>query len=102
MTGRARNEKVPKGAWSGQPSALRSVVDLGELAADDVGAFEREEPGNWQRQDRPHRPLADNDKAAAVLGECPGRDKHVAGIGAGDDQVVRVMSDREPDRPRET
>ena len=52
---------------------LRGVVDLVELAADDVGVFEREQPGDRQRQDRPHGSLGDDDEAAAVLGQGPGR-----------------------------
>ncbi len=34
------------------------------------------------------------DETAAVLGQGAGTDQHVAGIGPGDDQVVRIVRDR--------
>ena len=87
---RERAERGLEGAAQG----VGRVVHLVELAADGVGVLEREQPGDGQRQQGPHRPARGGDEAAAVLGQRPGAGEHVAGVGAGDDQVVRIVGDR--------
>ena len=94
MTGRARNESVPNGASSGQPSACAARLTVFELAADLIGVVEREQTGDGKRQDRLHLAARGGDETAAVLGQGTRTHQHIAGIGPRDDQVVRIVRDR--------
>ena len=69
MTGKARNDSVPKGAASGHPSACCRPVDLFQLTRNLIGLIERQQAGDRQRQDRLHVTRRGGDETAAVFSQ---------------------------------
>ncbi len=93
MTGKARNDSVPKGAASGHPSACAARLTSSSSRADLIGLIERQQAGDRQRQDRLHVTRRGGDETAAVFREGSSTDEHVARIGTSNDQVVRIVRD---------
>ena len=69
---------------------------VGDLARRPVG----QQPGQRQRDGRPHLPAGGDDEPAAQLGGRARSDQRVAVVGRGDDDVVGVVRDARGQRAR--